>query len=70
MNSINDKQIAASIDWSIPVAPQELEQLREVARLPLSQKLEWLEESQRLVEALRAGRIARQALQTSQNFTP
>ena len=39
-----------SIDWTVPPDPQEIEQLRAVARLSWPEKLQWLEEMQRMVE--------------------
>ncbi|BCM91187.1 hypothetical protein IAD21_03051 [Abditibacteriota bacterium] len=38
------------IDWTVPPDPQEIERLRETARLSWPEKLQWLEEMQRLVE--------------------
>ena len=54
-----DKAWAATIDWTTPVDENELEQMRDFARLSLWEKLGWLEEAQRYVEAMKASRAAR-----------
>lgn len=36
------------IDWNVPPDPHEIEQLRDNARLSWADKLDWLEEMQRL----------------------
>jgi hypothetical protein len=40
------------IDWSVPPDPTEIEQLREVAKLPFSEKMKWLAQAQGIVESL------------------
>ncbi len=40
------------IDWTVPPDPAEIEQLRELARMPFSEKLAWLAQAQDLVEHL------------------
>ncbi len=37
-----------NINWNVPPDPQEIEQLRDAARLSWADKLDWLEEMQRL----------------------
>lgn len=37
-------------NWTVPPDSQEIEQLRMAARLSWSEKLQWLEEMQRMVE--------------------
>ncbi len=54
-----DREIAAQIDWTIPIDEQELEQLRHFVTLSLWEKLGWLEEAQRYVEGMKASRAAR-----------
>jgi hypothetical protein len=41
--------------WESGWAGHEVAQRRRLARLPLAEKLQWLEETQRLVEQLRRG---------------
>lgn len=36
------------INWNVPPDPQEIEQLRDAARLSWPEKLQWLEEMQRI----------------------
>ncbi|PQV63826.1 hypothetical protein B1R32_10830 [Abditibacterium utsteinense] len=48
------------IDWTVAPDPYEIENLRDAARLPLWEKLEWLEAAQRLVEQIESGRALRQ----------
>ena len=54
-----DREIAAQIDWSVPIDEHELEQLRHFGALSLWEKLGWLEEAQRYVEQMKANRAAR-----------
>ena len=51
------------IDWTVAPDPHEIAQLREVAKAPLWEKLEWLESTQAMVELMNAHRLeqARQA---------
>ncbi len=56
---IRDREIAAQIDWTIPLDEQELEQLHHFGALSLWEKLGWLEEAQRYVEQMKASRAAR-----------
>lgn len=44
------------IDWTIPADPHEIAQLREQAKWPLWEKLEWLESAQEMVECMNAHR--------------
>ncbi len=37
-----------NINWNVPPDPQEIEQLRQAARLSWAEKLEWLEQMQRM----------------------
>lgn len=48
------------IDWSQPVHPQELAQMRDFARLSLWEKMGWLEEAQRFVEHMQERRALRE----------
>ena len=54
-----DREIAAQIDWTVPLDEHELEQLRHFGTLSLWEKLGWLEEAQRYVEGMKASRAAR-----------
>ena len=45
------------IDWTIPADPQEIAQLREHAKWPLWEKLEWLESAQIVAESLEKSRL-------------
>lgn len=48
------------IDWSQPVHPQEIEQMRDFARLSLWEKMGWLEEAQIFADHMHARFVARQ----------
>ena len=45
------------IDWTIPADPQEIAQLREHAKWPLWEKLQWLESAQIMAESLEKSRL-------------
>ena len=57
MNTVPPPQI----DWSVPPSREEIEQLREVARLPLWVKLEWLEQMQKIAEHMQKQHAQRRA---------
>ena len=52
MNNIPDD--FPEIDWTRPADPHEIAQLRDVAKWPLWEKLEWLESAQQMVETMNA----------------
>lgn len=45
------------IDWTVDADPYEIAQLREQAKWPLWEKLEWLESAQIMVESMNAHRL-------------
>ncbi len=45
------------IDWTVEADPHEIAQLREVAKWPLWEKLEWLESAQIIVQSLENSRL-------------
>jgi hypothetical protein len=47
------------IDWTVPPDPAEIEQLREVAKLPFSEKLKWLAQVGRMAEHMEKSRAER-----------
>ena len=47
------------IDWSVPPDPVEIEQLREVAKLPFSEKLKWLAQVGTMFEHMEKSRAER-----------
>lgn len=55
MNNIPDD--FPEIDWNTPADPQEIAQLREQAKLPLWEKLAWLESAQEMAECMNAHRL-------------
>lgn len=44
------------IDWTVPPDPEEIENLRSFAALSMWDKLQWLEEAQRMVEHMNGQR--------------
>lgn len=48
-----------TINWDVLPDPQELAQLRDAARLPLGERLEWLEQMQRIALHLQQQRLNR-----------
>ena len=59
MTNLNDEEWVQQIDWNAPVGDEELERMRDFAKLSLWEKLGWLEEAQRYVEHMKARREAR-----------
>ena len=55
MNIVHPSQI----DWTVPADPAEIEQLREMAKLPFSEKLKWLAQAQRMIEHMQRSRESR-----------
>jgi hypothetical protein len=53
---MNDKDISPEKLWEQGWQDHELAQLRRLARLPLSAKLEWLEQAHKLVQQLAVAR--------------
>lgn len=51
-----DNRGLSGIDWTVPPDPAEIEQLRELAKLPFSEKLKWLAKAQQIVEHLQHSR--------------
>lgn len=45
------------IDWTVAPDPHEIAQLREQAKWPLWEKLEWLESAQIMVDSMNAYRL-------------
>lgn len=67
---MNTPNVFPNIDWNTPADPHEIAQLREHAKLPLWEKLAWLESAQEMVECMNAhrekqGRAAREKLDES-----
>ena len=52
-----------TIDWSKPVHPQEIEQMRDFAQLSLWGKMGWLEEAQKFADHMHIRFRARQQSQ-------
>ena len=48
------------IDWTVAPDPYEIENLRDAARLPMWEKLEWLEAAQLFAEQMETQRALRQ----------
>ncbi len=57
------------IDWTVAPDPHEIAQLRELVKLPLWEKLQWLETAQEMVESMNAHR-AQQAQQAREDSAP
>ena len=45
------------IDWTVPADPHEIAQLRDVAKWPLWEKLQWLESAQEIAQSLEKSRF-------------
>ena len=54
------------IDWPVAPDPREIARLRELAKLPLWEKLQWLETAQEMVESM----SAQQAQQAREDSAP